>query len=311
MNCLTCFRIGCYTLVSNLICLPLFSQDNTPPKIAKNAPDATAGDDSLGPHRKLAPGVLHTVPAMVAVEDMFSRHDIVELLAVDKDLALARNVPFRHDIWCLEFQFKTVRMINVDLPQANGQVQRKLIWYMVYAVTNRGKAMHPVTQPDGSYEVETKDYPVRFVPQFSLVGYESMSGEAAFESKDHVIPLAAEQIRLREDPTRKFLTSAEITGDLAVGQTRWGVATWEDVTPRMKRFSILVGGLTNAYQWTDTPGAYKDPAKDGVGTGRHIKRKTLKLNFWRPGDEFFPHEEEIRYGIPGGVDYQWVWQLEW
>ena len=41
-------------------------------------------------------------------------------------------------------------------------MQRKLIWYMVYSVTNLGKTMHPVEQPDGTYKVEFVDEPIRF-----------------------------------------------------------------------------------------------------------------------------------------------------
>ena len=44
----------------------------------------------------------------------------------------------------LDFKFKPVRMIWVDIPQPSGYMQRKLIWYMVYSVTNTGKVMHPV-----------------------------------------------------------------------------------------------------------------------------------------------------------------------
>ena len=41
---------------------------------------------------------------------------------------------------------------------------------------------------------------------------------------------------------------------------------------------------------------------------RLLLRKTLKLNFWRPGDEYSTSENEIRYGVPGGVDYEWVYR---
>ena len=33
-----------------------------------------------------------------------------------------------------------------------------------------------------------------------------------------------------------------------------------------------------------------------------------KLNFWRPGDQYHAHEDQIRYGFPGGVDYEWVYR---
>jgi hypothetical protein len=91
-----------------------------------------------------------------------------------------------------------------------------------------------------------------------------------------------------------------------VGETLWGVAMWEEVYPRIDRFSIYVYGLTNAYKWKDEPGAYKP--NDAIGVGRTLARKTLKLNFWRPGDEYFEHEDEIRYGYPGEVDYEWVYR---
>ena len=67
-----------------------------------------------------------------------------------------------------------------------------------------------------------------------------------------------------------------------------------------------VFGLTNAYKFRDEPGEYKPG--DPVLKGRKIYRKTLELNFWRPGDRYFEREEEIRFGIPDGVDYRWVYR---
>jgi hypothetical protein len=103
-----------------------------------------------------------------------------------------------------------------------------------------------------------------------------------------------------------LLTTVEMCKEVAVGETLWGVATWEDIDPRILRLSVYVSGLTNAYRWKDTPGEYK--AGDPIGKGRQLFKKTLKLNFWRPGDEYFEHEEAIRYGIPGHPDYEWVYR---
>ena len=113
-------------------------------------------------------------------------------------------------------------------------------------------------------------------------------------------------IRSREDPNRTFLNSAEMARQINPGETLWGVATWEGIDPRIDRFSVYVNGLTNAYRWEDAPGAY-EPG-DPIGKGRTWVRKTLKLNFWRPGDEYYEHEKEFRYGIPGEVDHQWVYR---
>jgi hypothetical protein len=86
----------------------------------------------------------------------------------------------------------------------------------------------------------------------------------------------------------------------------WGVATWEDLDPRIDFFSVSVQGLTNAYKWIDPPGAYS--AGDAPGTGRVLLQRTLVLNFWRPGDEYNEADRTVHYGIPGKVDYSWVYR---
>ena len=280
------------------------------PALAQNAPA-----DKAAKYRRLAPGVLETVDPMRALDESVSRHDIVELLAVDQGFDWAKDIPFRHDVWVLEFKFKPMRMVWVDVPQSGGRMQRKLIWYMVYSVTNPGKIMHPVEDKSLGYELYDKrqvyevkmvDRPIRFVPELLLEGHQFMKDDEGFTKvyPDRVIPVADAAIRMREDRNRPFLTSVEISREIAVGETVWGAATWEDVDPRIVKFSVYVSGLTNSYRWKDETGGYKQG--DSIGTGRKLFRKTLKLNFWRPSDEYFEHEKEIRYGVPGGVDYEWV-----
>ncbi len=293
-----------------------------PPAEAKKAP-------AQAPYKKLAPWVMQPVDVERKATEANSRHSVVELLAVDAEFKWADDVPFYHDVWALEFQFKPVRMIWVDVPQPSGQMQRKLIWYMVFSVTNTGNIMRPVEAEVQTYEgqdsalnsprrlVEIKyvDEPVRFIPEFILEGFESTDPETGFSKAyaDRVIPVAMGPIRLREDPARRFYSAVEICGDIAPGETKWGIATWENLDPRIDRFSIYIKGLTNAYRWTDEQGAVKQG--DPLGTGRKLYVKTLKLNFWRPGDEYFEHEREIRYGVPDfgaenpeHVYYEWVYR---
>ena len=289
---------------------------NQPAAEADKQPDAKPLSVK-SPYRKLAPGVLITVDPMRKLEETVSRHDMVGLLAVDPKFDWAKDITFRHDVWALEFQFKPMRMIWVDVPQPGGKMQRKLIWYLVYKVTNSGKILHPVEDKkldyktaEGRqiYEVKTEDHPVRFAPEFLLEGHQYMKDDTGFTKvyPDRVIPVAMEPIRLREDPKRKFLTSVEMCREIAVGESFWGVATWEDIDPRIVRFSVYAFGLTNAYRWRDEPGTYKPG--DSPLAGRKLYRKVLKINFWRPGDQYFEHEEEIRYGIPDGLDYEWVYR---
>ena len=56
----------------------------------------------------------------------------------------------------------------------------------------------------------------------------------------------------------------------------------------------------------DAEAGYK--AGDPIGTGRSYQYQVLKLNFWRPSDPYFQHEDEIRFGMPGEVDYSWSYR---
>ncbi|HEX4143000.1 MAG TPA: hypothetical protein VHY91_05580 [Pirellulales bacterium] len=294
---------------------------------ARNAavqkPAAPAAGIDAGPEkfRSLAPGVEITIAPDEQEDETTSTHDIVEILNGIPDLKwtpktepttqtlsqLATGTVFRRDIWCLEFTFKPVRMLWVDVPQPSGKMQRKLIWYLLYHVTNRGQHLHPKRGEDGAYEITRVDSDVRFIPQFVL---ESQEYKKSY--LDRVIPVAIEEIRKKEDPNRQLLNSVEISAAKipvssdGLDRPVWGVATWEDVDSRIDYFSISIEGLTNAYLWTDRPEAFHPG--DPPGKGRTLTEKTLVLNFWRPGDEFVEDQRFIRYGMPGKVDYSWVYR---
>ncbi len=286
---------GCFCAVvaAGWLAAPLHGADEPPAQAEAAATD----------FRQLAPGVMKVVKPELLVEDTFSRHDVVEILAVDPELGWAKDVAFRRDIWGLEFQFKPMRMLWVDVPQpATDLMQRKLVWYLVYSVTNSEEVLTPVKQDDGTWTVERAAQPLTFRPQFLL---EVPRFEKAYPSR--LIPVAVGPIRMREDPNRRFLNTVEMGREvIPPGETVWGVATWVDIDSRTDLFSVYVRGLTNAYRWHDEPGAYRK--NDPLGKGRRLSQKTLKLNFWRPGDEFLEHESMIRFGAPGALDYEWVWR---
>ena len=281
----------------------------------------TANSDALGPFRNNVPGVEITISPNAEEAETFSTHDVIELLQGVPDLKwqpklsadtqtlaeMATKTIFRRDIWCLEFTFKPVRMMWVDVPQANGRMQRKLIWYMVYHVKNTGQHLKPVKQADDTFATQTAERPVRFFPQFVLEAHEYNKAYL-----DRIIPVAIPAIQRREDPNRPLLNSVEISSKAIspstelVDRSVWGVATWEDIDPRTDFFSVYIQGLTNAYKWVDPPGAFKPG--DAPTSGRRLFAKTLQLNFWRPGDEFVEDQRTIRYGMPGKVDYSWVYR---
>ena len=290
------------------------------------------------PYRRLAPGVETTIPATVEPEEIVVEHPMTAIL-VNANLkwdshfwppsrtllGMAQSAEFYREAWCLEISFKPLRMIEVDIPQPSGRLQRKLIWYMVYRVTNTGVRLAPVGPEDDVVKAEpTEGTPVQFYPQFVLESHDrNETGDRTYKAYlDRILPTAVAAIQRREDPNRELLTPVEMTGreiPVTAGnipQSLWGVVMWEDVDPSIDFFSIYVQGLSNASKWWDPPNAFA--AGDPPLTGRRFFRKTLQLNFWRPGDDVEEHEGEIRFGVPvgkadlydseEGVAYRWVYR---
>lgn len=271
--------------------------------------------------RPLAPGVLTLIPSAKEDGETYSGPlPLVEVVTGIPDLdwtpnyspksrtlqEMAKQVVLRRVIWDLEFAFKPLRMIEVDVPQPTGKMQRKLIWYMVYRVSNRGLALSPSPTEDEygnkTYGVEKVNFATRrFFPHFVL---ESKEYKKSY--LDRVLPSAQKAIQQREDPGAKLHNSIEMTrvkiplSDERIERGVWGVVTWEDIDPRLDFFSVYVRGLTNAFEFVDPPGAYQ--AGQPPGSGRVFTYKTLQLNFWRPGDTVLEHEREIRFGVPVDTD---------
>ena len=284
-----------------------------------------------------APGVLTTIPPSVERKDVISIHDIPEIRA-NKSLQwepssttksrtlyeMAKDAVFINDVWCLEFAFKPMRMIAVDVPQPSGRAQRKNIWYMVYRVRNTGAGLTGKSNEDGTFETAPKSTDeIRFIPELVLVSNDRSGGQRVRKAYlDRIVPTALEPIRQRELPRGELVNSAEMATKLLQvegGRTQegvWGVAMWEDVDPQIDFFSVYVRGLSNALAWTDPSGAFKEG--DPPGTGRKFTYKTLQLNFWRPGDDIAENEREVRFGTAPergefydsgeGVAYRWIYR---
>ena len=194
-----------------------------------------------GPYRRLAHGVMQDVDSTRHPAETVQRHDVTELLYVDPNFEFAKDVSFRHQVWLLDMKYKPVRMIWADIPSPEGRMLRKQIWYIVYQVTNPGKMYRPVEKDDELnkldvsgklYKLETVDKPVRFTPVFTLETHNLLVKEKPGFSKaavEQYLPIVLPAIRDREDPKREFLTSQEMAQrEIRVGETLWGVATWQE-----------------------------------------------------------------------------------
>ncbi|MDR3234454.1 MAG: hypothetical protein LBT46_12470 [Planctomycetaceae bacterium] len=98
-----------------------------------------------------APGTLITIPPSIDFEDVADRQDIPELLTtlaepdgeLKNDIRLqkeiwAKKIRYNRDIWCLQFSCKPVRIVEVELPNKEGKLDKKAVWYLVYKVENLG-----------------------------------------------------------------------------------------------------------------------------------------------------------------------------
>jgi hypothetical protein len=267
---------------------------------------------------KLGPGVLTVIAPRLEEEETVSRipFDQIRRQMAFEDwspsfaastrrlIDRARKARLRRPVWGLEFTFKPFRLVQVDIPQATGKMQRKIIWYMVYRVRYLGFEIHPKIEQTTTLKEDqspgestfTKFLPDRrdvdarrFIPQFVLRNHAT-----GIEYLDRVIPAALDEIQKRERLVELYNT-VEMPGvkipisEAKTGKGVWGVVTWEDLDPRIDFFSVYIQGLTNAYR-------FRSVASPQIG--KRMEFKTLQLNFSRPGDTVAEHEEEFRYGIP-------------
>jgi hypothetical protein len=315
-----------------------------------------------------APGGLTVIPPDIDYESVASRIAMTEVLAVmrpqiDPDLQddarfnpaiWATEIPHRRNVWCLEFSFKRVRIVEVDIPNAAGNYDKKKVWYLVYQVKNLGpaeldenkinSALGSAVPPGKERNVPVPEdktlndlprsaalvfrqqtgifapkpgnsEPIRFVPQFILaaprlvVGAEAVenphsgqtewkTNETAAAYPDRILPLALLEIQKRERMATMPETTVSIAKkEIAPGQELCGVAMWTDVDPRINEFSIFVSGLTNAYLWSDRVTEDGEYVNTGtIGEGRIIKRRVLRTDWWRVGDQNSLNESQFRFG---------------
>lgn len=201
----------------------------------------------------------------------------VETVAAPLITGAERNA--QPDIWAMEVNFKPVRMIQVDVTNPKtGKTSRELVWYLAYrALIRSSSGISDAGKPE--------DRPI-FVPDFLFV-VESRRGIEKYE--DRILPAAQAAINKRERIDYK--NSVEVVGPLPkitpdrsrVLKSLDGVAMWTGIDPDVVNFTIYMSGFSNGYK-----------VEQGPNGEEVVLRRTLAQKFWRPGDRFDQHEEEIR-----------------
>ena len=280
----------------------------------------TANGSSPLPARELAPGILITVAPDQNAEDtaigpleldFVAKHPELAWSAPDFSngspnfaspsetlLEMGRNVTLRHPVWALEFSFKPMRTIELDIPQKSGLLKRKLVWYLIYRLRYIGGDLLPDAENVEAGTGVPKPpkvvvFPsVRFLPRFTFINTQTKT-----EQDSQIVSSAIPAIEKRERIGKPLLDTFQIASrpiPATVGdedRSVWGVALWTEIDPRTDFFIVQVKGLTNAYQ-----------VKVDQAGNQTFPRKTLQIHFWRPGDTIAQAEDRIRLGVPAFLD---------
>jgi hypothetical protein len=179
------------------------------------------------------------------------------------------NVEDKEDVWVLDFQFKSPRVLaNVDIPGRG----KKTVLYVWYQVWNRTGA------------------PRYFIPDFDLLTNKGT------RHRDEVLPAVEDAAKKIEDPTGFYdIKNTTTIAAKPIPPSKQdanpiyvtGVAVFPDVfekVPDVTGFSIFVTGLSNG--WKDDPQTHD------------VRRKTLQLNFRRYADARVQTSDSIKFQPP-------------
>jgi len=268
-------------------------------------------------HRRLAAGVLHDIPSQLDARDSFSFPMMLPgVNAEDNPLetdsygqtlrGMSERVILFRDVYQYDFAFTGLRQICTAATGSDGVARKKNFWYLIYRVRDIGETLsYDEVKANPNFDQVShvlkkgealKDTDRFFLPRFSLEGWVFSPKEKQYKKvtyRDSVNPAVARIIRAQEDPRMVLLDGIQMSKvdipkvkeDSNIGV--WGVAIFEDVNPNIDFVSVFAGGLSNAYR-----------IKRGEDGSVSFKRKTLQLNFWRPGDDLEESKDRVDFGIP-------------
>lgn len=178
-------------------------------------------------------------------------------------------------VWTLHFVYKPPRIITVPLfDKVKNERVNKTVWYLWYQVYN------------------LSGEPVYFIPAFELVPKDLQVGAILDDPQPYIVDWIS---RNKEDVDQVLNIQSTISiSKKAIPPSKpdafprkvSGIAVWTDMAaraPKTNRFSIYIAGLSNGLVKEQSKPV---PPKNEVIT--LIKRKTLRLDFFRPTDDASP-----------------------
>ncbi|MGE3314998.1 MAG: hypothetical protein AB7O26_07755 [Planctomycetaceae bacterium] len=202
-------------------------------------------------------------------------------------LATGEELGEQRDIWILETTLKPMRMIWIDVTDSKtGQKAKEQIWYVVYKAVNRPLERKVDKSDTEPVNVQDPAPTQIFSPEATLVAVDN-SGTKVYA--DSILPEALAAIAKRERLPLK--NSVDVVGPIppetAVGDKKenaiYGVFMFRGVDPRADAYTLFLTGFSSAYQ----------RGKDADGKPVTLRR-TLAVEYERPGDELNSMETEVR-----------------
>lgn len=207
------------------------------------------------------------------------------------------------DFWMMEVQLKQMRMTWVELPDPKtGEKTRQEVWYLAWRALRRPVAGRPVGDFLPVNELDPLPGPPQFIPEFTLVTYDTPQSEIPDQIlTDEILPGALPAIR-RVEREAVWNTVAAVQElpepvDFDVEDPNWiyGVATWRGIDPETDFFKVIISGFSNGYEIRN--------AGDG---SQQVWQKVIVQRFARPGDRYDPDQREFLFvGQP-----EWTFQPE-
>lgn len=221
------------------------------------------------------------------------------------------------DLWILELQYKSLRMIETSVTDARtGSKQPQLLYYLVYRALNR---------PIDRKEDQTDTRPINdlgetpavdlFVPEVTLVTTDNGVRRVV---KDAVVPEAQTVIARRERiPLLNTVEAVQQVPEPVDYGTEdpdyvYGVAVFPGVSPETDYFTLFLSGFSNGYKLVKGPVAYDDLrqlASDGdMLTSDQVWNGDLDAE-WRAAAQVGDLFDNSKLPPDGALEQQWYYTV--
>lgn len=205
-------------------------------------------------------------------------------------IASGEELSRQPELWIMEVHFRPLRQILVDLTDpVTGKKSPRYVWYLPYRAINRKLANRAVANAPVN-ELDAPVIPPQFIPVFTIMTTDDPEPYKVYP--DQVLPEAIAAINQREKTSYKSTVSvirdlppatAPGAPDQVVIQ---GVATWVGLDPKADFYTVFLTGFSNGFV-----------KGTGPGGAEVIQWKTIRMKYWRPGDELYQREPEIQLDL--------------